>query len=129
MLCLEAEIHLTQVPLLSAESYSSQRPIFFSPHARTSISGAPVVLISDIRTVAATPRQPAGRSFNVCNYSALMPASLITLPHLTISDLTVAADCSGELPTVSNPVLRNFSLISAWARTLKVSWFNRVMIA
>ena len=35
--------------------------------------------------------------------SFLMPASLITLPILAISDFIVAANCSGELPTVSTP--------------------------
>ena len=40
---------------------------------------------------------------DICNYSDLIPASLITLPHLAISDFIVAASCSGELPAVSSP--------------------------
>ena len=37
--------------------------------------------------------------------SARMPASLMTLPILAISDFMVSASCSGELPTVSTPAL------------------------
>jgi hypothetical protein len=32
------------------------------------------------------------------DYSAFSPASLMTFPHLSISDLKNAAHCSGELP-------------------------------
>ena len=39
----------------------------------------------------------------VMTHSTLMPASLITLPILAISDFIVAANCSGELPTISTP--------------------------
>ena len=41
--------------------------------------------------------------------SARMPASLITLLILAISDFTVARSWSGVLPTVSTPALKNFS--------------------
>ena len=40
--------------------------------------------------------------FTAFSYSVLMPASLITLPNLAMSDLIVAASCCGELPSPNN---------------------------
>ena len=53
-------------------------------------------------------------------YSALMPASLITLPHFAISDLILAASSSGELATASTPELNSFDdkALSALERAL-----------
>src|SRR5450759_3266984 len=53
-----------------------------------------------------------------------MPAFRISLPRLAMSDFTRAAICSGELPTVSIPTLKNFSFTSAVLSTRTISWFN-----
>jgi hypothetical protein len=57
-----------------------------------------------------------------------MPASLITFPHLFMSDLILAENCSGELPIASTPALKSFSFTSALFNTRIVSWFRRSII-
>src|SRR5262245_20867144 len=56
-----------------------------------------------------------------------MQASLITLPHLTMSDLIVAASSAGELlPTVSIPELKCRPFTSGRFSTRTISWFSRL---
>ena len=62
------------------------------------------------------------------HHCALMPASRITLPHFSISDLIFAAKPSGVLVSTSAPLLKNFSLMSAALSARTISWFNRVTI-
>lgn len=54
----------------------------------------------------------AGEPLNAIDQSARMPRSLITLPHLTRSDAITPLSCSGELPTVSTPMLKCRSFTS-----------------
>src|SRR4029077_16395719 len=61
--------------------------------------------------------------------SSRMPASLITLPILDISDLIAAANCADVPPTTSTLAFRNFSFTSGLLITRTTSWFSRVMIA
>ena len=53
----------------------------------------------------------------------------MTCAILAMSALIQAASSSGELPTTSDPVLRNFSLASGVLTTRTISWFSRLMIA
>src|SRR5690349_5999397 len=39
----------------------------------------------------------------------------------------IAVNCSGVLPTVSTPALKNLSLISALVKARAISWFNRLI--
>src|SRR3990172_11288378 len=57
------------------------------------------------------------------------PASLTTFPIVAISDLIVAASCSGELATTSIAALKSRSFTSALLRARTISWFSRLMIA
>src|SRR5262245_23319868 len=56
-----------------------------------------------------------------------MPAVLMTLPQVAISDLSVAVNSSGELPTASMPDLRNCSLTSEVCSVRTISRFSRLM--
>ena len=72
------------------------------------------------------PRRYVGRPAvrgddDSCFYCSRIPASLITLPHLAISDFTAAANSFGEPPTGSTPVLKSRSLTSAVLSTRTIS--------
>src|ERR1041384_1945904 len=58
-----------------------------------------------------------------------MPAALITLSQVAISDLINAASCSGVLATVSTPALKNFSLTSGLLSIRTISWLRRLSMA
>src|SRR5204863_5944401 len=66
---------------------------------------------------------------NIPDYSALMPAALITLPHLSSSACTNAGNSSGLLVSGSNACLWRGSRYSAIAGSLPTSPCTRVMIA
>ena len=58
-----------------------------------------------------------------------MPASLITLPILAMSDFIAAANAAGELPTTSDPVSRNFCLTLGWLSKFTISRFSLLTMA
>ena len=66
-----------------------------------------------------------GQTPDTRNQSTLIPASLITLAHLAVSDFIVVANCSGEPVTADDPLIKNRYLTSALFKNRTISWFSR----